>query len=294
MRTVWATLLLVAAFTVLVVPASGAVVVEVKVTRGGALVGGAKVWLEPAGIPASALTGADGKAKFKVATAGKYTAAATITAAGVQYGAVREFSVGATNVGVPLALTEAITYSEWVPFAVGDTWVYHEATTEAGVTHTATRTSKMVGWRGVGRDRSMVTQTTWSGSPDVLREYTRLIPGQGYFIVGEDRTGSPPRNYNPPMHVRDLLPVGYVFKTSAKFGTPATAVTITGRIVGFDDISVQAGRYRHCAHLKASISSSGHTESSDIWIAKGVGWVRVRDASPGKTSQRDLMSKVLH
>ena len=294
MRTTSA-ILMVVLVCVLVGSASAAATVEVKVTRGAVAVAGATVALEPPCTPNTATTGADGKATFTVSMAGSYSAVASITIMGHTYAAIRAVSVAATGTfTVSLVLTESIILSDYMPYAVGDVWTYKETSTDSSGAHSSTRTDKMIGWKGMGPDKAMITETRWTGSTDVMRSYNRMFSDLGWFIVGEDRPGGDSRSYVPQLHIRALLPVGYRFLTNTHYGSPGKVYSISGSVVGFDNITVPAGTFTHCAHIQAKITDNGVVEDSDLWMAKGVGWVRTIDHSATRSSQRDLVSKILH
>jgi hypothetical protein len=294
MRTTSAILMLVLV-CVLVGSASAAATVEVKVTRGVSVVSGATVTLEPPCTPNVATTAANGKATFTVSAAGTYNAVASITIMGMKYAAIKSVTVGATGtVSASLSLTEAIIISDYMPYAVGNVWTYMETTTEGSAVHNATRTEKMLGFKGMGPDKAMITEVKWIGSSDVLRQYNRMFSDLGWFLVGEDRPGGESRTYIPQLHIRALLPQGYRFLTASRYGMPARNYSISGSIVGFEGITVHAGTFTHCAHIQVKITDNGAVDTSDVWMAKGVGWVRTIDKGATRTSQRDLLMYTVH
>ncbi len=260
------------------------------VSMGGADVAGAKLILMPGA--ATATTNADGVGVFTGLAAGSYIVTAEKNIGGTLYGALRDnISVPATGgVTASLPMTTAIHISQYMPLGVGSVWQYAETIdTPAGST-TKTRRERAVGTDTVAGDTVTVVEVTWGGSPDVMKMYNRSS-SEGYGVYREARAGDT-LDYVPPLKIPNLVPLGGILHLASTIkhssGAPDEHMKMECRLVAFDTVTVPAGTFADCPRLLCQVKINGAASRMTLWLAKGVGQVRVVERMRDKRVKRIL------
>ena len=289
-RMRWSTGVLALAVVGLTCSAALAGDIKCHVTMGGTDVAAAKLVLAPGG--AAVMTNAAGLGVFNGLTAGTYLVTAEKSIGGTLHGALKDsIAVAATGgVTVNLSMTRAIHISQYLPLGVGSVWQYTETTSTSTATTSRTRRERAVGTDTVAGDTVTVLEVTWGGSPDVMKMYNRSS-SEGYGIYREARAGDT-LDYVPPMKFPNLVPLGGVVHLASTIkhssGAPDEHVTMECRLVAFDTVTVPAGTFAHCPRIQCEVKTNGTSTRIILWLAKGVGQVRVTERKPDKRVRRSL------
>ncbi len=260
------------------------------VTLGGTDVGGAKLVLAPGA--ATATTAPDGVGVFTGLAAGTYLVTAEKTIGGVLYGALKDaIAVQATGgTTVSLAMTQAIHISQYIPLGVGSMWQYATTITTPTGTTTKTRYERTVGTDTIAGDTVTVIEVTWSGSPDAMKMYNKSS-SQGYGVYREAHAGDT-LDHVPPLRIPNVVPMGVVIHLASTIkhssGAADQHMTMTCRLVAFDTVTVAAGTFPDCARIECQQKIDGKPGTMTLWLAKGVGQVRVFERKTDKRVKRSL------
>ena len=271
---------------------SAALAGELKchVTRGGADVSAARLILKPDG--ATTLTSADGVGGFSGLAAGTYLVTAEKTIGGTLYGALKDsIAVPASGaVTVSLSMTRAIRMNQYVPLRVGNTWQYEETTSTAAATTTATRRERAVGTDTIAGETVTLIEVTRSGSPDSVKMYSRSS-SEGYGIYREAHP-TDTLDYDPPLRFPNLVPLGSILHLRSTIkhssGAPDDHFVMECRLVAFDPVTVPAGAFADCPRIQGQGQIDGESVRITLWLARGVGQVRVLERMPNKRVKRIL------
>lgn len=260
------------------------------VTRGGADVAGAKLILMPGA--ATVMTNTDGVGVFTGLAAGTYLVTAEKTIGGTLYGALRDdIAVAATGgVTASLSMTRAIHISQYMPLGVGSVWQYAETISTPTGTTTRTRRERAVGADTIAGDKVTVIEVTWGASPDVMKMYNRSS-SEGYGIYREARAGDT-SDYVPPLKIPNLVPLGGIVYLASTIkhssGAPDEHMKMKCRLVAFNTVSVPAGTFPDCPRIDCQVEIDGTPSRMVLWLAKGVGQVRVMERMRDKRVKRIL------
>ena len=119
---------------------------------------------------------------------------------------------------------------------------------------------------------------------------------KGYTFYGEERM-TDTLAYDPPLRIGDLCPMGHEWRLESTLrhtdGTPDQQVTVRCRIAGFDTVTVPAGTFDECARLECFFDVGGRTDKQTMWLAEGVGEVRVVEKNAERRHERVLVVALL-
>jgi len=263
--------------------------VQVTVKEGGAAVSGADVKIDPDGVTGT--TNAAGKWNATGVTAGAARVMAWTEAGGTLRGAIGEVTVPARgNVSVDLNLVPAIWFHQYWPLAVGNTWQYEyrhsgDDGTWRKIWHETVDRSVMM-----GGDPAVVIRGEWDGGP-VEWEETRACNSQG-FTMYDQQHGSDTISFDPPIHIGDLMPVGYEWNASATAhhsdGSPDSALTFSAKLVRFQTLRVPAATFRDAPLLQVEMTLGPETNHLAVWFAKNVGIIREIEKNDVRTNEKLL------
>lgn len=260
------------------------------VTQAGAPVATATVTVDPGG--ATARTDADGVCKFAGLAAGDYQVRASKTIGGVLYGAIQDaVTIGATGgESVELSMTRAILIHEYMPLARNSAWQYRISHTEGGRTSTWTRGERVEGTGLVGGESVTVVSVTSVPAGDEMKQFVSSTD-KGYAFYREARA-TDTLTYDPPLAMGDLCPVGYEWRVESTLshtdGTPDEGVTVRCKIAGFNRVTAPAGTFADCARLELLFEVDGRRDKQTMWLAEGVGSVRVIEKNAERKQERLL------
>ena len=193
---------------------------------------------------------------------------------------------GSSSAGTQLNLKA----EDYAPFAVGNTWTYHETGTNWGsdVDHTYVET--IVGTETVaGSSFYKVTDT------DGTEVYFRIADNAVYSTEWIPDVAAKPATLEAikaqaEYKLMDFSQktgaswIGLTYNNSDEYGT--TSFTMTNTFVGLQDVTVPAGTFKDCPVFKAvvlsnySMTNNGHTYNEKfettlyVYLAKGVGPVK--------------------
>ena len=269
------------------------------VTQAGAPVTGAIVMLDPGpGRGPRALplllgrTNADGICEFTGVAAGEYQVRASATIGGTLYGAIQDaVTIGATGgESVELSMTRAILIHEYMPLARNSAWQYGVSHTEGRTTTTWTRRERVAGTGVVGGETVTVVSVTSVPAGDAMKQFVSSTD-KGYAFYREGRA-TDTLTYDPPLAIGDLCPVGYEWTIESTLthtdGTPDERMTLRCKIGGFDRVTAPAGTFADCARLEFIFEVDGRTDKQTMWLAEGVGNVRVVEKDAERRQERLL------
>ncbi len=260
------------------------------VTNAGMDVRGASVTLCPGG--ATRRTDADGLAEFTSVPAGGYIVTAEIGVGGELLGAVtNRVDVGEeAEVNLDVELSEAVRIPEYFPMAKGLTWCYSLRHTGAGgVVSTDTRRERVLGTEMIGSETACLVDVSFAGG-DHYRQYEKT-DSCGWRMLGET-LGDVVRAYRPPVRIPRILARGQPFTSEAVAhsddGSPDAVMTTRVEFVGFETISVPAGRF-NCIRLHLRVEEGPYAVELTTWMAPGIGAVRSYEYSDGERVRRSLI-----
>jgi hypothetical protein len=282
-------------FTLLLVPVlicGSAMAGDLKclVTQAGTPVAGALVTLDPGG--ATARTNADGVCELTGLRAGEYQVRASAMIGGTLHGAIQDGvrmpERGAES--VELAMTRAILIHEYMPLTPGSVWQYGVSHTEGRTTTTWTRRERVDGTTRVGREEVTVVEVT-SVPPGDEMKLLATSTDKGYARYGEEQA-TDTLMFDPALRIGDLCPVGHEWTMESTVshtdGTPDVRLTLRCKIAGFDRVTVPAGTFADCARLECFFDFGGRTDKQTMWLAVGVGEVRVVEKDAERRCERVL------
>ncbi len=252
----------------------------------------ASVTLEPGGM--TMLTDTAGICRFTGLALGNYSLNATKRIAGQLYGAKADNVVVAPTpplVNVRLNLTRAILLSQYLPIRVDDFWLYKVTITQLSSIQTKQRSERAVGTESIGSDTAIVVQIQDLPTGDAWQELM-LTSNNGHTRYREVRP-SDTINYEPPLHLDNLCPLGYVMKAQSvrkhSNGSPDEPVVFVGSLVRFENVTVPAGTFRDCPRLEFQQQSGTEKRRMSLWLAYGLGIVRAIERSATKENKRELL-----
>jgi hypothetical protein len=118
------------------------------------------------------------------------------------------------------------------------------------------------------------TYFNWATSPVTLQQIGTAQSNKSYSI------------YTPPITMIPAnITAGYTWSQNvaennyAATGglTGTTTATISGTIVGIEQLTVPAGTYNNALHVSYSINSSGTVTQGDFWFVPNIGWVKANN-----------------
>lgn len=262
--------------------------------------------LKDAGFPADIVvtitsTSASGTMKKDGSIKGTYKIAAKIATSG----RTGKLTVNGIFAGVKIADNPPddgteFTMSEYFPLGQGDTWTYREEDAELTV-KTISGTENINGVNAAKMIDEDGDYHLWTNSNGIVwyKEYDADdIPGCSWEQL----------IFNPPIIASG--PVVSVGSTSAS-NTTLTKTDCTGSsstasvsyefsIEGIENVTVPAGTFNNCLRIKGILTVNGSTETSEmtIWLAKGLGEVKLiniskQNGTTVNTWTSDLVSAVV-
>jgi hypothetical protein len=283
--------LLVAVLMIGLLSVSWAGDLKCHVSRAGVDVVGAQVTVNPGAHVR--LSGPGGIVVFPGLAAGNYRVTAEKTILAQLNGAVLdEVAIPAAGgVSVELKLTRAVRVNEYMPLRLGNLWQYREVIeTAPGMVTSRTRREEVVGTTPISGTMTSVVLITYTPGPDTFRMYMHSS-GLGFGVYGETR-GAETLTYVPPLLIPSLCPQGHtrVVKGVVKHsgGAPDDPMKMLATFAAFEDVTVPAGVFPNCIRLDLTLETAGVASKLTLWMARGVGQVRVMESKPGKTVRRSL------
>lgn len=264
---------------------------NVQVTVSDALtpVSGANVKINPDGLTGT--TNAAGKWNATGVTAGDALVMAWTDVGGTLKGAVAEVTVPAHGtVSVDLSLVRAIWFHRYWPLAVGNTWQYEYR--HSGDDGTWRRVWHETVDRSVVVDgaSAVVIRGEWAGGP-VEWEETRACNSEGFFMYDQQH-GTDTITFDPPMHIPDLLPLGYEYAVTCvahhSDGSPDSPASMSVKLARFEDVRVPAGLFRDAPRLDVEMTLGSETNQITVWFARNIGIVREIEKNEVRTNEKLL------
>lgn len=259
----------------------------VRVTDGGASVGGATVQVQPAGLTGT--TNPAGKWAENV-PAGAQRVICYKETGGVLKGGIADITMPAGNHDITVPIVDAFWIQRYFPHAVGNAWQYRYTRTKAdGTVEHKTRRERCDRAVVVDGESAVVLVTSEDGSP--AWEETRACNANGLALYDQG-SGAGSSKYVPPLRCGPLMPAGYEWVSHATMhhadGSPDTPMAFRCKFEAYQDVTVPAGVFPNCARVRVTFEGGGEMNRIIVWMARNIGIVREMEQTPDSRNEKLL------